>query len=106
MPDGRPLIDAYMTGRMAFGEVGGDVIRVPRKMPDDAPFVTVYSESELMYDAAKGIALPADTDRPPLRYYEVLGMPHLRLAGEGRRDRGGLSAPRGRRASRASCEAR
>ena len=80
MPDGRPLIDAYMTGRMAYGEVGGEIIRVPRKMPDDAPFITVYTQSELRYDAVNGIALPADTDRPPLRYYEVLGVPHLRQA--------------------------
>jgi hypothetical protein len=80
MPDGRPLIDAYMTGRMAYGEVGGDAIRTPRRMPQDAPFVTVYSQSELMHDAIEGIGLPADTDRPRLRYYEVTGMPHLRLA--------------------------
>lgn len=80
MPDGRPLIDAYMTGRMAYGEVGGDAIRVPRRMPGDAPFVTVYSQSELMHDAIEGIELPPDTDKPRLRYYEVTGMPHLRLA--------------------------
>jgi hypothetical protein len=80
MPDGRPLIDAYMTGRMAYGEVGGDVIRVPRKMPKGVPFVTVYSQSELMHDAMEGIELPSDTDNPRLRYYEVTGMPHLRLA--------------------------
>jgi hypothetical protein len=80
MPDGRPLVDAYMTGRMAYGEVGGEAIRVPRKMPAGTPFVTVYSQSELMHDALEGIELPADTDRPRLRYYEVTGMPHLRLA--------------------------
>jgi len=80
MPDGSPLIDAYMTGKMAFGEVGGDAIRVPRHMPSDAPFVTIYSESELMHDAIEGIPLPPDTDNPRLRYYEVTGMPHLRLA--------------------------
>lgn len=80
MPDGRPLIDGYMTGRMSYGEVGGDVIRVPRKMPDDVPFVTIYTQSELMHDAMEGIALPPDTDRPRLRYYEVTGTPHLRLA--------------------------
>jgi hypothetical protein len=80
MPDGRPLIDAYMTGRMAYGEVGGEVIRVPRKLPDDVPFVTIYTQSELMHDAMEGIALPPDTDRPRLRYYEVTGAPHLRLA--------------------------
>jgi hypothetical protein len=80
MPDGRPLIDAYMTGRMSYGEVGGDVIRLPRKMPGDAPFVTVYSQSELMHDALEGIELPPDSDRPLLRYYEVTGIPHLRLA--------------------------
>ncbi|CDO36029.1 alpha/beta hydrolase domain-containing protein [Novosphingobium sp. KN65.2] len=80
MPDGRPLIDAYMTGRMTFGEVGGDVIRVPRRMPEDAPFVTVYSQSEAMYDAVAGVELPADSDRPKLRFYEITGMPHLRMA--------------------------
>lgn len=80
MPDGRPLIDAYMTGRMAYGEVGGEVIRVPRKMPADAPFVTVYSQSEAMHDILEGIPLPPDTDSPPLRYYEITGMPHLRTA--------------------------
>lgn len=80
MPDARPLIDAYMTGRMAYGEVGGDVIRLPRQMPDGVPFVTVYSQSELMHDVIEGIDLPPDTDSPQLRYYEVTGMPHLRLA--------------------------
>jgi len=80
MPDGRPLIDAYMTGRMSYGEVGGDVVRVPRKMPNDVPFVTVYTQSELMHDAMEEIALPPDTDQPRLRYYEVTGTPHLRLA--------------------------
>lgn len=83
MPNGRPLIDAYMTGRMSYGEVGGDVIRVPRNMPADAPFVTVYTQSELRYDAVNRIALPADTDHPLLRYYEVLGVPHLRPADVG-----------------------
>lgn len=78
MPDGRPLIDAYMTGRMAYGEVGGEIIRLPRNMPDDAPFVTIYTQSELTYDAVNGIKLPPDTDHPPLRYYEVPGTPHLR----------------------------
>jgi len=80
MPDARPLIDAYMTGRMAYGEVGGDVIRRPRQMPDGVPFVTVYSQSELMHDVLEGIDLPPDTDSPQIRYYEVTGMPHLRLA--------------------------
>lgn len=80
MPDGRPLIDAYMTGKMSYGEVGGDPIRAPRRMPDDAPFVTVYSESELTHDAIEQIPLPPDTDHPKLRYYEILGVPHLRKA--------------------------
>ena len=80
MPDARPLIDAYMTGRMAYGEVGGDVVRLPRQMPDSVPFVTVYSQSELMHDVLEGIDLPPDTDSPQLRYYEVTGIPHLRLA--------------------------
>lgn len=80
MPDASPLIDAYMTGRMAYGEVGGDVIRLPRQMPDGVPFVTVYSQSEVMHDVIEGINLPPDTDSPQVRYYEVTGMPHLRLA--------------------------
>lgn len=80
MPDATPLIDGYMTGRMAYGEVGGDVVRVPRQMPAGVPFVTVYSQSELMHDVLEGIDLPPDTDSPQLRYYEVTGMPHLRLA--------------------------
>lgn len=80
MPNGSALIDGYMTGRMAYGEVGGDVVRVPRKMPKGVPFVTVYSQSELMHDALEGIELPPDTDKPLIRYYEVTGMPHLRLA--------------------------
>ena len=87
MPDGRPLIDAYMTGKMAFGEVGGDIVRVPRKMPADAPFVTIYSQSELMHDVLEGIALPPDTNQPMLRYYEVTGMPHLRVADLGTQHR-------------------
>jgi len=78
MPDGSALIDAYMTGRMSYGEVGGEVIRVPRHMPDDAPFVTIFTQSELRYNAVNSIPLPPDTDRPPLRYYEVPGTPHLR----------------------------
>lgn len=80
MADGSPLIDAYMTGRMAYGEVGGDVVRVPRKMPQDVPFVTIFSQSELMHDAMENIALPPDTDHPKLRYYEIVGMPHLRIS--------------------------
>lgn len=80
MPDGRPLIDAYMTGKLAYGEVAGDAIRVPRKMPEGVPFVTVYSQSETLHDAQEGIRLPADTDKPQLRYYEVMGTPHLREA--------------------------
>ncbi|CAN5133141.1 alpha/beta hydrolase domain-containing protein [soil metagenome] len=80
MPDGRPLIDAYMTGKLAYGEVAGDPIRVPAHMPDDAPFITVYSQSETLHDAIEGITLPSDTDRPLLRYYEVMGTPHLREA--------------------------
>lgn len=87
MADGRPLIDAYMTGRMAYGEVGGDVVRVPRKMPQDAPFVTIFSQSELMHDAMENIALPPDTDRPKMRYYEIVGMPHLRTADLGTQHR-------------------
>lgn len=97
MPDGRPLIDAYMTGRMAYGEVGGDVIRVPRKMPDDAPFITIYSQSEVMHDAVEGIALPTDTDRPRLRYYEVTGVPHLRLADHGTEHTEALAADVGKK---------
>jgi hypothetical protein len=80
MPDARPLIDGYMTGRMAYGEVGGEVIRMPSRMPEGVPFVTVYSQSELMHDILEGIDLPTDTDSPQVRYYEVTGMPHLRLA--------------------------
>jgi hypothetical protein len=96
MPGGRPLIDAYMTGKMAFGEVGGEVVRVPRLMPDGVPFVTVYSQSEAMHDAIAGIVLPADTDSPMLRYYEVAGMPHLRLADLGTRHRELLAADVGK----------
>lgn len=87
MPDGSPLIDAYMTGKMAFGEVGGDVVRVPRRMPGDVPFVTVYSQSEAMHDAIEGIVLPSDSDNPMMRYYEVAGMPHLRMADLGTQHR-------------------
>ncbi len=42
--------------------------------------MTVFSESELMHDVLEGIERPPDTDRPPLRYYEVTGVPHLREA--------------------------
>lgn len=83
MPDGRPLIDAYMTGHVVYGDLGGEVLRVPRQMPEDAPFVTVYSQTEVVHDARQAIALPADTDHPKLRYYEITGMPHLRLADQG-----------------------
>jgi len=80
MPDGRPLIDAYMNGDVTYGDLGGDKLRIPRKLPDDVPFVTIYSQSELVSDVADGRPLPADTDRPQLRYYEITGMPHLRAA--------------------------
>ena len=76
MPDGRPLIDAYMTGKMDFGELGGDTTRIPRHMPEDAPFVMVYSQSELMLDVLNGIAAPRDSDHPRRRYYELAGVPH------------------------------
>jgi hypothetical protein len=56
LPDGRPLIDAYMVGKMEFGSLGGDVVRVPRQAPRDAPFVNVYSQSELMTDVQAGTA--------------------------------------------------
>jgi hypothetical protein len=76
MPDGRALIDAYMTGKMDFGELGGDTARIPRHMPEDAPFVMVYSQSELMLDVLNGIAAPPDSDHPGMRYYELAGVPH------------------------------
>jgi hypothetical protein len=76
MPDGRALIDAYMTGKMDFGELGGDTARIPRQMPEDAPFVMIYSQSELMLDVLNGIPAPPDSDRPRMRYYELAGVPH------------------------------
>lgn len=79
-PDGGPLIDAYMTGRFSYGEVAGAPRRIPRGLPDDVPFVTVYSQSETVHDAIEHIALPPDSDRPMLRYVEVMGTPHLRAA--------------------------
>lgn len=96
MPDGRPLIDAYMTGKFAYGEVGGEPLRVPRHMPADAPFVTVFSQSETLHDAIEGIALPPDTDRPALRYYEVMGTPHLREADLGTNEVEPLPSQRGK----------
>ena len=83
MPDGSALIDAYMTGRMAHGEVGGEILRIPRKMPADTPFVTVFTQSELNHDVVNGIPAPQDSDDPQLRFYEVTGLPHLRLADVG-----------------------
>lgn len=83
MPDGQPLIDAYMTGHVVYGDLGGEVLRAPRNLPGDAPFVTVYSQTEVVHDASQAIALPPDTNQPKLRYYEVTGMPHLRLADQG-----------------------
>jgi len=76
MPDGRALIDAYMTGKMDFGELGGDTARIPRHMPEDAPFVMVYSQSELMLDVLNGTSPPPDSDHPRMRYYELTGVPH------------------------------
>jgi hypothetical protein len=96
MPDGSPLIDAYMTGRMIFGEVGGEMIHVPRNMPSDAPFVTIYTQSEAMYEAMANRPLPADSDHPKLRYYEVMGTPHLRLADHGTEHREHLAADVGK----------
>jgi hypothetical protein len=78
MPDGRPLIDAYLTGKMDFGELGGDTTRIPRHMPEDAPFVMVYSQSELMLDVLNGISPPPDSDHPRARYYELAGVPHTK----------------------------
>ena len=83
MPDGSPLIDAYMTGRMAHGEVGGEILRIPRQMPPGTPFVTVFTQSELTYDVVNEIPAPEDSDEPQLRFYEVTGLPHLRLADVG-----------------------
>ena len=80
MPDGRPLVDAYMTGKMNWGGVGGEVIRRPRRISDDVLFVTIYSQSETSFDAKRGIAPPEDSDRPRLRFYELLGVPHIRTA--------------------------
>ena len=77
MPDGRALIDAYLTGKMDFGELGGDTARIPRHMPEDAPFVMVYSQSELMLDVRNGIGPPPDSDHPRMRYYELAGVPHM-----------------------------
>jgi len=77
MPDGRALIDAYMTGKMDFGELGGDTARIPRHMPDDVPFVMIYSQSETMLDARNGISAPTDSDHPRMRYYELAGVPHM-----------------------------
>jgi len=95
MPDGRPLIDAYMTGKLAYGEVAGASIRVPRHMPD-VPFVTVFSQSETLHDAQAGIALPPDTDDPKLRYYEVMGTPHLRAADLGTGEKEPMPNERGK----------
>ena len=80
MPDGRQLIDAYMTGKMEFGSLGGSVHRIPKHAPDDAPFVNVYSQSELMFDTLDGIPPPLDSDRPKRRFYELTGVPHMRPA--------------------------
>ena len=80
LPDGRPLIDAYMLGKMEFGSLGGEVVRVPRQAPREAPFVNVYSQSELMTDVLAGTAAPEDSDDPQLRFYELTGVPHLRPA--------------------------
>jgi len=78
MPDGRPLVDAYMTGKMNWGGVGGEVLRVPRHISDDVLFVTIYSQSETSFDAKRGIAPPRDSDQPRLRFYELTGVPHIR----------------------------
>lgn len=83
MPNGQPLIDAYMGGRTRGGSVAGEVIRLPRKLPDNTPFVFIYSQTEALRDAKAGIPLPPDTDHPRVRYYEVADMSHLRLAGHG-----------------------
>ncbi|WDF74993.1 alpha/beta hydrolase domain-containing protein [Novosphingobium sp. KACC 22771] len=80
MPDGRPLIDAYMTGKFSYGEVAGPALRLPSRLPPDVPFITVYSQSETVHDAMEHIALPPDSDTPMLRYYEVMGTSHLRAA--------------------------
>lgn len=96
MPDGRPLIDAYMTGRFSYGEVAGEPNRVPRHLPANTPFVTIFSQSETTHDAIEHIALPPDSDQPMLRYYEVLGMPHLRLADLGTQEIEPLPNSRGK----------
>jgi hypothetical protein len=80
MPDGRPLIDAYMMGKMEFGSLGGDVLRIPRHMPADAPVVNVYSQSELMTDVMAGTPAATDSDQPRFRFYELTGVPHMRPA--------------------------
>lgn len=80
MPDGSPLIDAYMTGKMEFGSLGGEPLRVPRHLPADVPFVNVYSQSELMTDVLAGVPAAADSDQPRMRFYELTGVPHMRPA--------------------------
>ena len=82
MPDGRPLIDAYMTGRMNFGIFGKRPyrVRMPHAMPADAPFVMIYSQNETLYDVTYGYTSPPDSDQPKYRVYDVLGASHLRLA--------------------------
>ncbi len=80
MPGGAQLIDAYMVGKMEFGSLGGPTNRIPKHPPEDAPFVNVYTQSELMVDTLAGIPAPKDSDSPPIRFYELAGTPHMRPA--------------------------
>lgn len=80
MPNGGPLIDAYLTGKMEFGLLGGDLVRIPRNMPQDAPYVNVYSQSELMTDVVGETPPAPDSDQPRFRFYELTGVPHMRPA--------------------------
>ncbi len=76
MPNGRALIDGYVIGKLVSGEMGGDPARVPRHMPDDAPVVAVYSQSEVIIDALNNVAPPPDSDQPRMRFYELTGVAH------------------------------
>jgi Alpha/beta hydrolase domain len=65
-PDGGPILDGY------FILVG----QIPEHRPSKAAVVVFQTEAEALTAIDNGWTLPADTDEPKFRYYEIPGTGH------------------------------
>jgi hypothetical protein len=81
LPDGRPPIDGYLIS----------VGMLPETRPKGAVLVTLDSESEILKNNAIKRPDPADTDRPPFRFYGVPGTGHIMSAPVNSFNREGLA---------------